>query len=87
MRHNYSSLDEAVATAKAQWRALNRAGARLTMTLAEGRADLYPETPVQALGFKAEIDDTGWVLERLVHELSDAGYSTRLEMEVKVNDL
>jgi phage protein D len=54
----------------------------INQALAEGRPDLYPETPVQTLGFKAEIDETLWVLERVVHELNDNGYTTRLEMEV-----
>ncbi|MCP8687738.1 phage late control D family protein [Marinobacterium sedimentorum] len=83
LRHSYPNHDDAAAAASAHWRTLNRAGAKLSLTLAEGRPDLYPETPVQTLGFKAEIDETQWVLERVVHELGDSGYTTRLEMEVK----
>jgi phage protein D len=84
LRHTYPNALEAEAAAKAEYKRMMRADAKLTLTLAEGRADLYPETPVKAVGFKADIDGTDWVLERVVHSLSDSGYTTRGEMEVKV---
>lgn len=84
LRHNHPTQEEAAAAAKAEWRKLNRAGARLSLSLAQGRPDLFPETPVRALGFNVDIDGTPWVIERLVHEVSDSGgCTTRLELEVK----
>ncbi|QEW06342.1 phage late control D family protein [Nitrincola iocasae] len=83
LRHPHPNQAEAESAAKAEWRKLNRAGGKLTLTLAEGLAELYPETPVNVVGFKAEIDGTDWVTERVVHTVSEGGFTTQGELEVK----
>ena len=38
-------------------------------------------------GFKRVIDDQGWIISRVVHNLNSNGYRTGLELEVKVSDV
>ncbi|MDR5773162.1 phage late control D family protein, partial [Caballeronia sp. LZ002] len=53
-------------------------------TLARGRAEVFPELPVTIKGFKPEIDDTPWLVRRVMHTLTgDAGFTTALELEVR----
>jgi len=82
LRGNYATEIDALEEANAEWRRLRRAGATLNLDLANGRADLYPETPIIARGWKAEVDDTEWVVVEVTHNLSDSGYSGAVVMEV-----
>jgi phage protein D len=83
LRHTHPNAAEAESAAKAEWHSMKRAGGKLTLNLAEGIAELYPETPVNVVGFKPDIDGTDWVTERVVHSLSESGYTVRGELEVK----
>ncbi|MET4570626.1 hypothetical protein [Rhodanobacter soli] len=51
------------------------------LTLARGRADLYPGRPVTLRGWKPEIDATPWTTVRAEHSLSDSGFTTRISLE------
>ncbi|SUC27176.1 Phage protein D [Providencia rustigianii] len=62
-------------------------GCLVSIQLARGRADLYPEMPIIVRGFKPEIDNAEWTLTRVVHSLNDSGYMSALELEVRVSDL
>lgn len=73
--------------AKAAWQKLQRGVATFSIQLARGRAELYPEMPVKVQGFKTEIDAANWLLTTVIHSLSDGGYTTALELEVKIDDL
>jgi hypothetical protein len=52
-----------------------------------GRADLYPETPVSVSGFKRVIDEQKWVITKVTHSLNNNGYTTALELEVRLSDV
>ena len=74
--------------AKMQWERLQRGVATFSLQLAEGRADLYTEMPVKVSGFKQPIDDAEWTITTLTHSVSaDNGFTTTLELEVKIDDL
>ena len=45
---------------------------------------LMPETPLELSGFKAEIDATNWLITRVTHNLSDGGFTSQIECELKV---
>jgi phage protein D len=45
------------------------------------------KTPVAVKGFKRVIDEQAWVISRVVHNLNGNGYTTGLELEVKVSDV
>lgn len=87
MRHTYAYESTAERAAKAMWERLQRGAASLSLTLAKARPDLFPELPVNAQGFKKQINDTQWLLVTVTHQLSDSSYTQELEMEVRAQDV
>jgi len=83
----FSSQKAAMSAAKAKWEKLQRGVAEFSLTLAMGRADLYPETPVKVSGFKSVIDVQPWLISKVKHNLSSGGYTTQLEFEVLLSDV
>jgi hypothetical protein len=82
LRQSYPNADQAQAAATAEWQRIQRQGSKFSVTLAIGDPSVYPETPVKASGWKPQIDDTDWVVEKVVHRLNEDGLTSRLEMEV-----
>lgn len=82
LRHTYANEVDATLAAQAEMSRIQRATAAFNLTLALGRPDLYPETPVIAVGFKPDIDAGAWIATKLVHAIGDSGYTMRLECEV-----
>lgn len=83
----YATKAQAMRAAQAKWDKIQRGVAEFSITLATGRADLFPETPVAVKGFKRVIDEQAWVISRVVHSLNGGGFTTGLELEVKVSDV
>lgn len=83
----YATKAQAMRAAQAKWDKLQRGVAEFSISLAIGRADLFPEMPVAVKGFKRIIDEQAWIISRVVHNLNGSGYTTGLELEVKVSDL
>ena len=83
----YATKSQAMRAAQAKWDKIQRGVAEFSITLATGRADLFPETPVAVKGFKRVIDEQAWLISRVVHNLNGNGYTTGLELEVKVSDV
>ncbi|MDC9582231.1 contractile injection system protein, VgrG/Pvc8 family [Xenorhabdus sp. PR6a] len=83
----YSNKEEAERAAKAVWEKMQRGAAQFSITLAMGRADIYPETPIQLEGFKPEIDGTHWTLIKVTHVLNDSGFTTSLDLEIKIDEI
>lgn len=83
LRHVYATEKNAKRAANAEWDKLQRGAATFTITLAEANPNLYPETPIRVKGYKRQIDSTEWILVRVSHSLSDSGFNSALEMEVK----
>ncbi|HHG9959386.1 TPA: phage late control D family protein [Yersinia enterocolitica] len=87
LRTTYASKHNAQRAAKSNWERLQRGAAKFSIQLAKGRADLYPEVPVKVTGFKKQIDEADWTLVTVTHSMSDTGFTTALELEVKIDDL
>ncbi|WP_416371448.1 phage late control D family protein [Yersinia intermedia] len=87
LRTTYASKHNAQRAAKSNWERLQRGAAKFSIQLAKGRADLYPEVPVKVIGFKKQIDEADWTLATVTHSVSDTGFTTALELEVKIDDL
>jgi phage protein D len=87
LRTTYASKNNAQRAAKSNWERLQRGAAKFSIQLAKGRADLYPEVPVKVTGFKKQIDEADWTLVTVTHSVSDTGFTTALELEVKIDDL
>ena len=78
---------QAMRAAQAKWDKLQRGVAEFSITLALGRADLYPEKPVAVSGFKSIIDDQAWIITKVTHALNSNGYTTSLDLEVKLAEM
>ncbi|TBL58229.1 phage late control D family protein [Hafnia alvei] len=83
----YPTKAQAMRAAQSKWDKLQRGVAEFSINLAMGRADLYPETPVTVKGFKAVIDQQAWTITKVTHTLTESGYTTALELEVKLSDV
>lgn len=84
LRHIYASEATAIRGAKAAFDKLQRGVASFSITLAYGRAELFPELPTVVSGFKPIIDSTGWIINQVSHSLSDGGFTTQLDLEMKI---
>lgn len=83
----YATKAAAMRAAQAKWNKLQRGVAEFSLTLAMGRADLFPETPVQVSGFKSVIDAQPWIISKVTHNLGGSGFTTALEFEVLLSDV
>ncbi|CDL83943.1 phage late control D family protein [Xenorhabdus szentirmaii] len=83
----FSSKEEAERVATAAWKKMQCGAAQFSITLAMGRADIYPETPIELKGFKKEIDGTQWTLVKVTHNLNDGGFTTSLDLEIKIDEV
>ena len=83
----YATKAAAMRAAQAKWNKLQRGVAEFSLTLAMGRADLFPETPVQVSGFKSVIDAQPWIISKVTHSLSGSGFTTALEFEVLLSGI
>lgn len=81
LRPTYATEADALAAAKSEWQRLQRGADEASLDLAEGRPDLYPETPVTLSGFKTEIDAIDWLITEVSHDLTDAAYTCGLALE------
>jgi hypothetical protein len=55
--------------------------------MAEGRPDLMPEQPASVIGIKPQIDAIDWTLTKVMHSITDSGYTTQVELEVRTSEL
>lgn len=81
LRKTYPNKTEAEQAAEAEDRRVQRAAASFDMTLALGRADLFPDRKVTLAGFKPEIDGMKWQVAEVTHKLDAGGFSTGLKLE------
>ncbi|WP_440863351.1 phage late control D family protein [Symbiopectobacterium purcellii] len=86
LRKTYQNETATKRAAAAKWQQLQRGAAEFSITLARGRADLYPEMHGTVTGFKAEIDNQEWIISRAEHVIDGSGFTTRLELEAKISD-
>lgn len=83
----YANKAAAMRAAQAKWEKLQRGAAEFSLSLAMGRANITPETPVRVSGFKAVIDAQDWIVSKATHNLSNSGFTTALEFEVLLSDV
>ncbi|HAX9985167.1 TPA: phage late control D family protein [Escherichia coli] len=84
MRQTFKNEEAARRAAAAKWQQLQRGAAEFSITLARGRPDLHPEMRGTVSGFKSDIDAEDWVLAKVEHNIDDSGFTTRLELELKI---
>lgn len=81
LSRTYASEADARAAATAEAGRASRQPRTLSLSLALGRPDLKPETPIAVSGFKPAIDAQRWVLSEVTHSLGDRGFVTGLKLE------
>ena len=81
LKDTYGSQADAMAAARAEMNRIARGAATLELTLALGRPELMPQTPVTVRGFKSDIDGTSWLVVKTHHHLGEGGLTTRVELE------
>lgn len=87
LSRTYANRANAERAAKTTWERIQRGAASFSIQLANGRADLFPELPVRVIGFKSQIDEADWIITTVTNSISDSGFTTSLELEVKITDL
>lgn len=87
LRYIYANQKNAERAAKAHWQRLQRGVAEFSLTLATGRPELITELPITVKGFKPQIDEASWLSTKVIHNVNDNGYTSQLELEVKIDEL
>lgn len=81
VHHSEKSAKEA---AKAAASRAKRSAAEFDITLALGRADVYPEQPATLTGFKPQIAARTWIVAEVRHQLDrGSGFITTVKFETK----
>lgn len=81
LRHTYQSPKTATTGARAAYKKLKRGAMEFDISLAIGRPDVAPESPVTLQGFKPEIDAEKWVGKETVHTLDSNGLTTAVKLQ------
>ena len=82
LKETYPSKEDALEAARAEMQRLERGYATFELTLAFGKPEVMPQSPVQVKGFKPEIDGQGWLVKEVVHHIDDrGGFTSKLSME------
>lgn len=87
LSRTYANKPNAERAAKSAWGRIQRGAASFSIQLAKGREYLFPELPVKVSGFKQQIDDAEWIITTVTNTINDSGFTTSLELEVKIDDL
>ncbi|WP_081775111.1 hypothetical protein [Methylobacillus glycogenes] len=83
LRHIYSNRTNAVRAAESEYKRMLRGIATFSIHLAKGRAEIYPELQADITGWKSAIDSSKWIVARVVHSLTNLGFTTNLDLEIK----
>ncbi|MGE9550503.1 contractile injection system protein, VgrG/Pvc8 family [Erwinia amylovora] len=86
MRQTFKTELAAKRAAVAKWQQLKRGAAEFGINLARGRAGLFPELHAIMYGFKTDIDQGDWTITKATHSISNQGFYTVLEFEVRLTE-
>ena len=84
LRHTYANAADATRAASAELARIQRGMATFSLSLAYGRPELIPDLPAQVSGWNKDIDAIDWLITTVTHRLSNSGYTTDVEMEVRL---
>ncbi|MEO6921958.1 MAG: contractile injection system protein, VgrG/Pvc8 family [Collimonas sp.] len=86
LRTTYANEADARAAAVAEWQRIQRGAATLELSLAIGAPALMPQSPVEVVGFKTDIDNQEWLTVKVRHSISDAGFTSGIELETRTEE-
>jgi phage protein D len=78
----YGTDAAADAAAKAAHSRAQREPVSLDLSLALGRADIFPEQNTTVTGYKGEIDGVRWLVSAVTHAIDNRGFTTKLKLEI-----
>ncbi|MFA7597223.1 MAG: contractile injection system protein, VgrG/Pvc8 family [Novosphingobium sp.] len=82
IRKVFANEADARQHAEAEDTRISRTKARITIDLALGRPDLYPERPITLTGFKPEVDERKWIVAETSHTMDGrGGLKSKLTLE------
>lgn len=85
LQATYATEAEAKQRATAELQRSDRGTATMSITLALGRPDIYPEQSTTVSGFKPDIDGSAWLVSKATHYITGTGgFSTSLELETGI---
>lgn len=84
LRHQYATKANAVRAAKSELARIQRSAATFHINLAQGQGELTTEQPATLTGWKPGIDGASWLISKVTHQLDDNGYTSQLEMELRL---
>lgn len=87
LRHIYATEATALQAAKAAWEKIQRGVAEFSIALDHGRPEIFPELPAKVSGFKPAIDSCAWLISKATHSITDGGFTTGIELEMRLEDL
>ena len=85
LRKTYPNQRDAQAAAQAEWQRLQRGQQSMDITLAYGRADIIPESPITLAGWKSPMDTTHWIISEVRHSINDSGFTSQIMLETRSN--
>ena len=84
LRGDFPTEADAKRAAEAELARVKRGAATFTLDLAIGRPDVFPEMPVELVGWPDDITAYEWIVSKATHKLDgNGGYLTSLELENK----
>ena len=85
LKGTFASKEEAQRAADAKMSEIERKKATFSISLAYGVPSISTESPVKLQGFKAQIDQMKWIVEKATHNYDrSAGLATQLDLEANL---
>ena len=81
LRHTYPTAEQAKSAAQSRLDRLTRGRSTVSVSLANGDPKLRAQSRITLIGFRLGVDGE-WVAKRVVHKLTNSGYTTNLEAEI-----
>ncbi len=81
LQQTYPSADDATNAANSEWQRIQRGRDTMSLTLAVGRPELIPETPVTLVGWPDPITAKPWICGAVDHSLNTQGLTTAVKLE------
>lgn len=86
IRYVHRDKKTAELAAQAEYNRCKRSSQKLSYTFAYGQPTLIPEQEFIFSGLKPQIEDIIWLGTNVIHNLTDSGFTTSVELEVQLPD-
>lgn len=83
LKNSYSSQSEAKQACDSKFESLSRGTAKVSIEGLIGDPLMSAEKIATLVGFRPGVDGSDWVIDEVVHQINDNGYTVRLSLESK----